>query len=181
MVLWAGLCDSVESTTVIPEVGQSRGRETQTERAQWQQPAGFPGPPHPGSQSPAHKGGSVPTVPTAHIRAACPPPPSPWAWQQHWVTQPQAGDNDHTVGSHTCTAAERLRISTRQPPPPTLRNSPFLPSVQPVHPRPCPPLPVTQGEESASWGFHAPSPTPQHTPVSICTVHRTFPASLPLS
>lgn len=108
-------------------------------------------------------------------------PPSPWAWQQHWVTQPQAGDNDHTVGSHTCTAAERLRISTRQPPPPTLRNSPFLPSVQPVHPRPCPPLPVTQGEESASWGFHAPSPTPQHTPVSICTVHRTFPASLPLS
>lgn len=37
-------------------------------------------------------------------------PPSSWAWQQHWVTQPQAGDNDHTVGSHTSTTAEGLRI-----------------------------------------------------------------------
>lgn len=91
--------------TITPEAGKkAEGGKPR----QWQQPAGFLGPPHPGPQSSEpHKGGSVPVAPTAHIRAAClSSPPSFWAWQQHWVIQPQAGDNDHTVGSHTCCTAE---------------------------------------------------------------------------
>ena len=166
---------------ISPQRWEGEQREGNPDRAQRQQPAGFPGPPWPGPQSPeSHKGGSVQAVPTAHTRAAClPPPASSWAWQLHWVTQPQAGDNDHTVGSHTSTTAERLRIihqgitsthSLEQP----------LPPLCPAHPEALPTPPCDSGQGVSFPGFPC-VPCPQHTPESICTVHHTFPASPRLS
>lgn len=68
--------ESVAFSTYHPPVmGKRGGRETQIEGL-GSQPASRAHPsPVPKASPESHKGGSVPAVPTAHIRAVCPPPP----------------------------------------------------------------------------------------------------------
>lgn len=90
-----------------PQRWEGEQKQRNPDRGEWQQPGSFPDPSH-----------SVPKA-GSHTKKAqswqCPQlafgqpaflSPSSGVWQQHWVTQPPAGDNDHTVGSHTSTTAE---------------------------------------------------------------------------
>lgn len=78
---------------------QAGGQGEQPQDSSSSRLAPRPTPPLPQSLK-SHKEGSVLA---AHGQAGC--PPSPRAWQQHWVTQPLTGDNDHTVRSHTSITA----------------------------------------------------------------------------
>lgn len=172
------------SLRIIPEEGKSRGTETQTDGSGSSQQASLAHP-SPVPKARHTKEAQSPRCPQPTFGQPAVLPPPSWAWQQHWVTQPQAGDNDHTVGSRTSTAAERLRIIHQGVTSTHSAEQPLPPLCPASSPKALPTPPCDSGRGVSFLGFPCSPPppplTPQHTPVSICTVHHTFPASLPRS
>lgn len=141
-----------------PQSWEGEQQQGNPDRGQGQHPASFPDLPHP--------------VPKAGSRTKeaqsweCPQPafgqsaflaPSSGVWQPHWVTQPPAGDNDHTVGSHAYASTKAQGLKNHWAIASTHSGTALSPSIQ-FTSRPCLPLPVTQGKESTLPVCFCPSP-----------------------